>query len=96
MWAMGKSFNAACFFAVKVAISCGVSHFALIGDAAHSHYVVLGQPVWDIKVAENLAVAGDVIASPSAWRHANEAEYISESFGDGTHTRVKYCWYSRL
>ncbi|XP_063626416.1 adenylate cyclase type 10-like [Cydia splendana] len=73
---------------VKVAISCGVSHFALIGDAAHSHYVVLGQPVWDVKVAENLAVAGDVIASPSAWRHANEAEYISESFGDGTHTRV--------
>ncbi|XP_047997302.1 adenylate cyclase type 10-like [Leguminivora glycinivorella] len=73
---------------VKVAISCGVSHFALIGDATHSHYVVLGQPVWDIKVAEYLAVAGDVIASPSAWRHANEAEYISESFGDGTHTRV--------
>ncbi|XP_063366870.1 adenylate cyclase type 10-like [Cydia amplana] len=77
---------------VKVAISCGVSRFALIGDAAHSHYVVLGQPVWDIKAAEKRAVAGDVIASPSAWRHANEAEYISESIGDGTHTRVKCFW----
>ncbi|XP_053615027.1 adenylate cyclase type 10-like [Plodia interpunctella] len=76
---------------VKVAISAGHSHFSIIGgDTASSqaHYVMVGQPVWDVKMAQYMSTAGDVLTSASAWIYVNEAEYCTQPCGDGRHTKV--------
>ncbi|XP_059059574.1 adenylate cyclase type 10-like [Achroia grisella] len=74
---------------VKVAISAGRSHFSIIGGGNDSsHYVIVGQPVWDVKMAEYMSTAGDVLTSASAWIYVNEAEYCTQPCGDGRHTKV--------
>lgn len=75
---------------MKVAISAGLSHFSIIGggDTSQSHYVIVGQPVWDVKMAEYMSVAGDVLTSASAWMYVNEAEYCTQPCGDGRHTKA--------
>ncbi|XP_037295199.1 adenylate cyclase type 10 isoform X2 [Manduca sexta] len=75
---------------VKIAISAGVSHFSIIGgeNITQMHYVIVGQPVWDVKMAEYMSNAGDVLTSASAWIYVNEAEYCTHPCGDGRHTKV--------
>ncbi|CAH2042556.1 unnamed protein product, partial [Iphiclides podalirius] len=75
---------------VKVAIAAGVSHFSIIGggEASLAHYVIVGQPVWDVKTAEYMSSAGDVLTAASAWMYVNETEYYTQPFGDGKHTKV--------
>lgn len=48
---------------VKIAISSGEVYFSLIGTETNSHYVVVGQPIWDVKFGERLCVAGSVVVS---------------------------------
>ncbi|XP_045502162.1 adenylate cyclase type 10-like [Colias croceus] len=75
---------------VKIAISAGLSHFSIIGghEQCQSHYVIVGQPVWDVKMAEYMSTAGDVLTSASAWMYVNESEYCTQPCGDGRHTKV--------
>ncbi|CAB3231781.1 unnamed protein product [Arctia plantaginis] len=75
---------------VKVAISAGRSHFAIIGDEnqTQSSFVIVGQPVWDVKMAQYMTTPGDVLTSASAWMYVNESEYCTQPCGDGRHTRV--------
>jgi class 3 adenylate cyclase len=48
---------------VKIAISAGELYFSLIGNELSSHYVVVGQPIWDVKHAEKLCNPGDIIVT---------------------------------
>uniref|UniRef100_A0A182QK45 Uncharacterized protein n=1 Tax=Anopheles farauti TaxID=69004 RepID=A0A182QK45_9DIPT len=48
---------------IKIAISAGEVHFSLVGDESFTHYVVAGQPVWKVKLAERIALAGDIIVT---------------------------------
>lgn len=48
---------------VKIAISAGEVYFSLIGSEGFSHYVVIGQPVWKVKIAEKVAEPGDIIVN---------------------------------
>ncbi|KFB35731.1 hypothetical protein ZHAS_00002631 [Anopheles sinensis] len=48
---------------VKMAVSAGEVHFALVGNDSFSHYIVVGQPVWKVKLAERIAQPGDIIAT---------------------------------
>lgn len=48
---------------VKIAISAGEVQFSLIGTESFSHYVVIGQPVWKVKIAEKVAEPGDIIVN---------------------------------
>ncbi|CAH0401381.1 unnamed protein product [Chilo suppressalis] len=76
---------------VKIAISAGLSHFSIIGGEGkdtQSHYVIVGQPVWDVKMAEYMSTAGDVLTSASAWMYVNETEYCTQRCRDGRHTKV--------
>ncbi|KAJ2948306.1 hypothetical protein O0L34_g7542 [Tuta absoluta] len=73
---------------VKVAISAGVSHFAIISSEPKSTYIIVGKPVWDVKAAEYLSHAGDVLTSSSIWTYVNEGEYCTQPYGDGRHTKV--------
>lgn len=69
-----------------------MSHFSIISDSdmLHSQYVLIGQPVWDVKMAEFVSTAGDVLTSASAWIYVNEAEYCTQPCGDGRHTKVNF------
>jgi adenylate cyclase 10 len=60
---------------VKIAISCGEVHFSIVGDEILSHYVIVGEPVWQVKGLQNHISAGDILISQSAWFFVQEALY---------------------
>lgn len=62
--------------------------FALIGNETTSHYVVVGKPIWDVKAAESISSAGDIIVAPAAWKYVNLNEYIAEDMQDRVHVRI--------
>lgn len=73
---------------VKLAISAGEVDIALIGTESESHYVVVGQPVWDAKAAEKVSNAGEVTCATSAWQHINPGEYIHSYKSDQIHINL--------
>ncbi|RZC42671.1 adenylate cyclase type 10-like [Asbolus verrucosus] len=73
---------------VKLAISAGVAMFALIGDETNSHYVVVGKPIWDVKTAESISSAGDIVVAPAAWHYVNTNEYLFQDMPDGIHVKI--------
>nr|XP_040234434.2 adenylate cyclase type 10-like [Anopheles coluzzii] len=74
---------------IKIAISAGEVHFSLVGTQAFSHYVVAGQPVWKVKMAERIALAGDIIVTYYAWSYIHDNEYVWESCADKLHLKIK-------
>uniref|UniRef100_A0A182SVP6 Guanylate cyclase domain-containing protein n=1 Tax=Anopheles maculatus TaxID=74869 RepID=A0A182SVP6_9DIPT len=73
----------------KIAISAGEVQFSLVGDESFSHYVVAGQPVWKVKLAERMALAGDIIVTHYAWSYIHDNEYVWESCADRMHLKIK-------
>ncbi|XP_044263925.1 adenylate cyclase type 10-like isoform X1 [Tribolium madens] len=73
---------------VKLAISTGLVTFALIGDSTNSHYVVVGKPIWDVKAAESISSAGDIVVAPAAWYYVNTNEYVFKEMPDNVHIRL--------
>lgn len=53
-----------------------------------SHYVIVGQPILDVKTAEKKANAGEIVVSGSAWHYVNPTEYVWEHVNDGIHIKV--------
>lgn len=61
---------------VKIAISCGEVHFALIGDESLSHYVIVGEPVWQVKgLQQDFISGGDILLSLNAWFFTQDSYY---------------------
>ena len=52
------------------------------------HYVILGQCVQDVKLAEHSCSAGEVIVSPTTWNYVNVMEFSHEDHPDGKHVKV--------
>ncbi|XP_055594686.1 adenylate cyclase type 10-like [Uranotaenia lowii] len=73
---------------VKIAISAGEVYFTLIGSELFSHYIVIGQPVWKVKIAEKVAEAGDIVVNFLAWNYIHDNEYISEHCDDKVHVKI--------
>lgn len=62
--------------------------FALIGNTTTSHYVVVGKPIWDVKAAENISSAGDIVVAPAAWHYVNTNEYLFTEMSDNVHIKL--------
>lgn len=75
---------------VKLIISAGTLFFALIGDDKSSHYLEVGQPIWDIKAADSKSCPGDVLVSHSAWKYINLKEYNYIALDDKNHIKVSF------
>ncbi|CAG9762742.1 unnamed protein product [Ceutorhynchus assimilis] len=78
-------------FSVKLAISAGNLSFSLLGDMESlesAYYFVFGSPILDLKSAEALSSAGDIIITKTAWQHVSPNEYLSEELRDGKHTKI--------
>lgn len=66
----------------KIAISAGSVAFSMIGTEQYSHYVLVGQPLWDTKSCEQVALSGQVLVTSQAWRYINALEYLFEYLED--------------
>ncbi|CAH1106140.1 unnamed protein product [Psylliodes chrysocephalus] len=73
---------------VKLAVACGHITFSLLGDEGNSHYLMIGQPVLDIKTAESKSIAGEIVVSARVSHHISANEYLIELFPDGIHAKV--------
>lgn len=75
--------------AVKIAISAGEVHFSNIGNELSSHYVIIGDPIWQVKSLQEEISPRDVLVTPKAWFYVQETFYIFEHKKDAKHFKVK-------
>ncbi|XP_039288827.1 adenylate cyclase type 10-like [Nilaparvata lugens] len=80
---------------VKLAISCGNCMFSCIGENNCKYYVIYGQPVDDVKVAQDLCKSGDIILASSAWNHCSLDNYLY-SWIDKFHIKIDRIVYHPL
>nr|CAH7718092.1 unnamed protein product [Callosobruchus chinensis] len=73
---------------VKLAVAAGHLVFSLIGDEENSHYLMNGQPIYDIKAAESKSHAGEIIISARVSHHLSANEYLIDLLPDGIHAKV--------
>lgn len=63
---------------VKIAISCGLVHFSLIGNEQLSHYVIVGEPIWQVKTLQDHVIGGEILVTSIAWFFAQNSLYTYE------------------
>lgn len=51
---------------------------------------MVGEPVMEIKEAENLSKAGEIIVTSRVWHHISVNEYLIDLLPDGVHAKVFY------
>lgn len=67
---------------MKLAISGGEVYFSLIGNEASSHYVLIGEPVWQVKSLQELINPGETLVTPKAWFYVQKYLYVYEYVRD--------------
>ncbi|XP_071446258.1 adenylate cyclase type 10-like [Hetaerina americana] len=73
---------------VKLAISAGTGTFAVIGTEETKNYVLIGDPIAQVKLAEHICVSGDIVLAPSAWKFCDPEQYLYTTKGDLGHIKV--------
>ncbi|KAI5127386.1 Adenylate Cyclase Type 10 [Manis pentadactyla] len=53
---------------VKIGLAAGHITMLVFGDETHNHFVMAGQVVEDVRLAQNMAQMNDVILSPNCWQ----------------------------
>nr|XP_056700692.1 adenylate cyclase type 10-like [Euleptes europaea] len=52
---------------LKIGISAGHISKVVVGDNRHQYFLVIGRAVDEVRLAQNLAKAGEIILSPNGW-----------------------------
>ncbi|KAG8234160.1 hypothetical protein J437_LFUL014950 [Ladona fulva] len=73
---------------VKLAISAGTATFSVIGDEDIRHYIIVGDPITEIRLAEYMCASGEVLLSPSAWKFCDSEKYQYFSVGEYGHIKI--------
>lgn len=73
---------------MKIAISGGEVCFSTIGNEQSAHYVIVGDPVWQVKSLQENIKAGEVLVTPKAWFSTQESLYQYTHFKDARHYKV--------
>lgn len=60
---------------VKIAISCGVLDFQIIGGESSSHYVCIGEPVWQTKALQEFISPEEILLTWRAWYYTQDSLY---------------------
>lgn len=61
---------------VKIAISVGEFYFCLVGKKdLYVHYVLVGQPMWNVKAGEKLTQPGEIVITVKAMTYVNLSLY---------------------
>ncbi|KAG5893841.1 hypothetical protein JTB14_002567 [Gonioctena quinquepunctata] len=73
---------------VKLAVASGHLTFSLLGDSENSHYLMVGQPIFDIKAAESKSSAGEIVISARVTSHISANEYLIDMVPGTTLAKV--------
>ncbi|XP_062408009.1 adenylate cyclase type 10-like [Sardina pilchardus] len=75
---------------VKIGISAGKLSKVIMGNEDSQYFVVIGRAVDEVRLAEGLAVAGNIILSPNAWELCHRANIAVDHFEDERAVKVRY------
>ncbi|KAL2096533.1 hypothetical protein ACEWY4_008681 [Coilia grayii] len=75
---------------VKIGISAGKLSKVIMGNEDSQYFVVIGRAVDEVRLAEGLAVAGNIILSPNAWELCDRANIAVDFFEDERAVKVRY------
>lgn len=68
-----------CFYLFE-GISAGKLSKVIMGNEDSQYFVVIGRAVDEVRLAEGLAVAGNIILSPNAWELCDRANIAVDPF----------------
>nr|XP_014980645.2 adenylate cyclase type 10 isoform X6 [Macaca mulatta] len=75
---------------VKIGLAAGHISMLVFGDETHSHFLVIGQAVDDVRLAQNMAQMNDVILSPNCWQLCDRSMIEIESIPDQRAVKVNF------
>ncbi|XP_065450147.1 adenylate cyclase type 10-like [Chrysemys picta bellii] len=75
---------------VKIGLSSGHISKVVVGDNKHQYFLVLGQAVDEVRLAQNLAKASEVILSPNCWELCNRNMIEIETIKDQRSVKARY------
>ncbi|XP_053882123.1 adenylate cyclase type 10-like [Malaclemys terrapin pileata] len=75
---------------VKIGLSAGHISKVVVGDNKHQYFLVLGRAVDEVRLAQNLAKASEVILSPNCWELCNRNMIEIETIKDQRSVKARY------
>uniref|UniRef100_A0A452IIZ4 Guanylate cyclase domain-containing protein n=1 Tax=Gopherus agassizii TaxID=38772 RepID=A0A452IIZ4_9SAUR len=73
---------------VKIGLSAGHISKVVVGDNKHQYFLVIGRAVDEVRLAQNLAKASEVILSPNCWELCNRTMIEIERIKDQRAVKV--------
>ncbi|XP_067388626.1 adenylate cyclase type 10 [Emydura macquarii macquarii] len=75
---------------VKIGLSAGHISKVVVGDKKHQYFLVIGRAVDEVRLAQNLAKASEVILSPNCWELCNRNMIEIERIKDQRAVKARY------
>ncbi|KAM7162914.1 adenylate cyclase type 10 [Macrochelys suwanniensis] len=75
---------------VKIGLSAGHISKVVVGDNKHQYFLVIGRAVDEVRLAQNLAKASEVILSPNCWELCNRNMIEIERIKDERAVKARY------
>ncbi|XP_003468747.2 adenylate cyclase type 10 isoform X1 [Cavia porcellus] len=75
---------------VKIGLSAGHITMVVFGDERHNYFLVTGQAVDDVRLAQNMAQMNDVILSPTCWQLCDRSKIEIERIPEQRAVKVKF------
>lgn len=54
-----------------------------------SHYIVIGEPIWEVKAGESLCKPGEIIITSKSFDSITKSDYVFELMHDKMHYKLK-------
>ncbi|XP_054836317.1 adenylate cyclase type 10-like [Eublepharis macularius] len=75
---------------VKIGVSAGHISKVVVGDNRHQYFLVIGRAVDEVRLAQSLAKAGEIILSPNGWELCHRKITEVQKIPDERAVKVKY------
>ncbi|XP_064226781.1 adenylate cyclase type 10 [Aotus nancymaae] len=75
---------------VKIGLAAGHISILVFGDETQNHFLVIGQPVDDVRLAQSMAQINDVILSPNCWQLCDRNMIEIERIPDDRAVKVNF------
>ncbi|XP_014638746.1 PREDICTED: adenylate cyclase type 10 [Ceratotherium simum simum] len=75
---------------VKIGLSAGHITMLVFGDDTRNYFLVMGQAVDDVRLAQNMAQMNDVILSPNCWQLCDRSMIEIEKIPDRRAVKVNF------
>ncbi|XP_053882125.1 adenylate cyclase type 10-like [Malaclemys terrapin pileata] len=75
---------------VKIGLSAGHISKVVVGDNKHQYFLLIGRAVDEVRLAQNLAKASEVILLPNCWELCNRSMIEIETIKDQRSVKARY------